>query len=179
MGHAAPQTAGAVPGNALVNGESKRAAKRRRGRERDARRRAESLAIVERVLAGETYADIAADMGRSESTIRERFLRTMERTATNRELARVEALMRLERLQYQLWEDATSEEDAGPAFVRAHRAMRQLRWILDQKHRIEGLYEPVAPAKLIPSPQPELTAAELDELFKGIQRPRAGEGAPE
>jgi hypothetical protein len=51
-------------------------------REREARRCVERPDIVQHVLSGETCAKIAIEMGRSESTIREWYLREMERTAT-------------------------------------------------------------------------------------------------
>jgi hypothetical protein len=159
-----------VPTNA-PGSESKRAAKRRRGRERAARRLAQRIEIVERVASGESYAAIAADLGRSESSVRERFLRTMEQTAQSTEVARQEALMRLARIQHQWWGDATSEEDTGRAFIRAHRAMKQLRWILDQKHRIEGLYEPTATRQTAVTRPPAPTDKELRDLFKKIERP--------
>jgi precorrin-3B methylase len=59
--------------------------------------------IVQRVLSSESYAEMAREMGRSESTIRERFAREMERTATATEGARQLTLMRLDHLLYQWW----------------------------------------------------------------------------
>jgi AraC-like DNA-binding protein len=127
--------------NALDHVESKRSAKRRRGRERAARRLTERLEIVERVASGENYAAIAADLGRSESSVRERFLREMERTATVTENARQLALMRLECLLRQWFEEAIrDDDDSRKAFVRASRATREVLRIMDQEHRLQGLY---------------------------------------
>jgi hypothetical protein len=48
--------------------------------------------------------------------------------------------MRLDRLLYQWWKDATRDNDEDPkAFRRACRATRQLLRILDQRNRIQGL----------------------------------------
>ena len=102
----------------------------------------ERLEIVERVASGESYATIAADLGKSESAIRERFLRAMERSAVVTEHARQLALMRLDFMLSQWWEDATRDpenEDHG-TFLRASRATRQVLRILDQENRIQGLY---------------------------------------
>ena len=139
----APQPADGVPGDALDRSESKRAAKRRRGREREARRLVERLELVERVASGESYASIAADLGKSESTVRERFINAMELSATVTEEARQLALMRLDHLLYQWWEDATRdpENEDHRTFLRASRATRQVLRILEQENRIQGLYK--------------------------------------
>jgi AraC-like DNA-binding protein len=94
------------------------------------------------VAKGESYAAIAADLGKSESAVRGRFLRTMERSATVTEEARQLALLRLDHLLYQWWEDATRdpENEDHRAFLRASRATRQVLRILDQENRIQGLY---------------------------------------
>jgi hypothetical protein len=81
------------------------------------------------------------DLGRSEPSVRESFLRAMESTATVTDEARLLALMRLDRLLYQWWDDATGDLDDRKAFIRAHRAMRQVIRILDQQLRVQGLYK--------------------------------------
>lgn len=89
-----------------------------------------------------SFASIASDLGKSESAIRERFLRAMERTAVVSEEARQLSLLRLDYLLSQWWEDATREpanEDAK-TFRRASLATRQILKILDQQNRIQGLY---------------------------------------
>lgn len=62
-------------------------------------------------------------------------------TATVSEDARQLALMRLEFLLRQWFEDAIREDDdSRKAFIRASRATREVLRILDQEARIQGLY---------------------------------------
>ena len=62
-------------------------------------------------------------------------------SAVAEEEARQLALMRLDYMLSQWWEDASRhDDDSRKAFRRACQATREVLRILDQEHRIQGLY---------------------------------------
>lgn len=104
-------------------------------------------------IGGATWVEIAAQMGlRSERSAADLYYRTLEegvREAAD-ETKRNEEITRLDRLMRRWWPDAiamapanASDDDREKIDARSERAMKQLKWVLDMRIRLQGLYRPV------------------------------------
>lgn len=149
--------------------------------ESKAQRQDERRQIVALVLAGMTYVEIASRLGKSPSTVRERFNDEMARNAKATDEARALHLARLDRQILRWWDVAMRSEthdlqgnelepdERAERAQRADKASEHLRWLLDQYAKAAGLYHPTE-VVLGGELKLEVSVPELNAKFEELKR---------
>lgn len=146
-----------------------------------AKRLEERRQIVALVLAGMTYAEIARQLGKAESTIAKRFNAEMERNARATEEARALMIARVDRSIWRWWDlahrpetvdaqgNTLSPDERKERAERADKAQEHLLRLYDQYAKLTNLYHPTE-VKLTGDVHVEVSVPELNAKFEQWKR---------